>query len=91
MEKIPGKAKIFFRNVYKQILFENRILNRNLKNKKITEGIEEMEKKKRFYYNIKKEVKKNMIITKDNFITEKDDKIMIDELNKLFDYYGSIN
>ena len=91
LKKIPGKAQQFFRNVYKQILFENRILNKDLKNKKITEGIEEIEKKKRFYYKIKKEVKKNMIITKDNFITEKDDKIMIDELNKLFDYYGSIN
>jgi hypothetical protein len=90
LEKMPLPARKFFRMVYKQILYEKRILNKD-DTKNIIDEIEEMEKKKRFYSNIKKEVKRNMILTKDNFVTDKDDKRIIDEQKKMIDYYGNLD
>lgn len=90
LEKIPRVAKQFFRDVYKQILFEKRILNKAEK-KNIIDAIEEKQTKKKFYSEIKKEVKEKMILTKANLITDKDDKVLLDEQRKLFDFYGSLD
>ena len=32
-----------------------------------------------------------MILTKANLITDKDDKVLLDEQRKLFDFYGSLD
>ena len=89
LAKIPNVAKKFFRDVYKRILFEKRVLNK-VDKKNIIESIEEKEEKKKLNEDIKKEVKQRMILTKDNYITDKDDKKLIDEQKKLFDFYGNI-
>ena len=90
LAKIPNIAKKFFRDVYKQMLFEKRILNK-IDKKNIIESIEEKEEKKKFNEDIKKEVKQRMILTKENIITERDDKKLINEQKKLFDLYGTID
>ena len=32
-----------------------------------------------------------MIITRENIITEKDDKLLLEEQRKLFDFYGNLD
>lgn len=88
--KVPKIAKNFFREVYKQILFEKRILNK-IEKVNIIEAIEEKEMKKKFFNQFKDEVKQKMIITKENFVTEEDDKILLEEQKKLFDFYGNLD
>jgi hypothetical protein len=89
LQKIPHFAKKFFREVYKQMLYEGRILNKDTK-KEIIDEMEEYEMKKRFYESIKNEVRENMILTKDNIISEKDEKKFIEEERNMFGHYGSL-
>ena len=39
----------------------------------------------------KKDAYKKMFIMNDNIITEKDDKLIMDEQRKMFDYYGNLD
>ena len=90
LEKIPYIAKKFFRDVYKQILFEKRVLNK-VEKVTIMDAIEEKQTKKKLNEEIKKEAKEKMIITRENIITEKDDKLLLEEQRKLFDFYGNLD
>jgi hypothetical protein len=90
LEKIKGIAKKFFRDVYKQILFEKRILNK-IEKKNIIDAIEEKQTKKKLFEQIKKEAKEKMIITNDYIVTEEDDKKLLEEQRRLFDFYGNID
>ena len=85
----PKYARNFFYEVYKQILNEKRLLNKNEKSS-LAEAIEDIKKKKKREDNFKKEVIAQMLITKDNIITEKDDKDLLKEQKKLFDNYGNL-
>ncbi len=90
LSQISSKyAQKFFNDVYKQILTENRILNKNEKSA-LTEAFENIKKRKKRDEDFKKEVIAQMLITKDNIITEKDDKILLKEQKKLFDNYGNL-
>ena len=53
--------------------------------------MEKLLRRKKLKEQIKKETIKRMRIAKDNFITEKDDKILIDEEKKAFDLYGNLD
>ena len=90
LEKIPYAAKKFFREVYKQILFEKRVLNK-VEKTTIMDAIEEKQTKKKLYEQFKKEAKDKMIITRENIITDKDDKKLLEEQRKLFDFYGNLD
>lgn len=90
LEKIPDVAKKFFRDVYKQILFEKRVLNK-IEKSNIIDAIEEQQNKKKFSAQFKKEAKEKMLITKANIITEKDDKKLLEEQRKKFDFYGNLD
>ena len=90
LEKIKGIAKKFFRDVYKQILFEKRILNKTEK-KNIIDAIEEKRTKQKLFEQIKKEAKEKMIITKANLVTEEDDKKLLEEQRRMFDFYGNLD
>ena len=90
LKKIPKLAKKFFREVYKQILFEKRILNKIVKTN-IIDVIEEKQTRKKFNNQFKEEAKQTMIITKENLVTEKDDKILLEEQRKLFDFYDNLD
>jgi hypothetical protein len=91
LSKIENKyVKEFFRKVYRQILSEKRLLNKKDKND-VVDVKEEKKKKKRMEKEFKKEAYKKMIIMNDNIITEKDDKIILDEQRKMFDYYGNLD
>jgi len=91
LSKIENKyAKEFFREVYQQLLSEKRLLNKREKND-IVDVKEEKKKKKRMQKEFKKDAYKKMLIMNDNIITEKDDKIIIDEQRKMFDYYGNLD
>ena len=90
LSQISSKyAQKFFNDVYKQILTENRILNKNEKSA-LAEAFENIKKRKKRDEDFKKEVIAQMLITKDNIITEKDDKILLKEQKKLFDNYGNL-
>ena len=90
LEKIKGIAKKFFRDVYKQILFEKRILNKTEK-KNIIDAIEEKRTKQKLFEQIKKEAKEKMIITNANLVTEEDDKKLLEEQRRMFDFYGNLD
>ena len=90
LEKIKGIAKKFFRDVYKQILFEKRILNK-IEKKNIIDAIEEKQTKKKLFEQIKKEAKEKMIITNAYIVTEEDDKKLLEEQRRMFDFYGNID
>ena len=91
LSKIENKyAKEFFREVYRQILSEKRLLNKRDKND-IGDVKEEKKNKIRMEKEFKKDAYKKMVIMNDNIITEKDDKIILDEQRKMFDYYGSLD
>ena len=47
--------------------------------------------KKRLNNELKKATLQRMRITKDNLVTEKDDKILLEEQKKAFDYYGNLD
>ena len=87
---VPNFAKKFFREIYNRILFENRVLNKN-EDYNIKSEMEKLLRRKKLKEQIKKETIKRMRIAKDNFITEKDDKILIDEEKKEFDLYGNLD
>ena len=90
LAKIPYVAKKFFREVYKQILFEKRVLNK-VEKTTIMDAIEEKQTKKKLNEQFKKEAKDKMIITRENIITDKDDKKLLEEQRKLFDFYGNLD
>ena len=90
LEKIHGVAKKFFREVYNQILFEKRVLNK-VEKTNIFDAMEEKQNKKKLTEQFKKEAKDKMLITRANIITEKDDKRLLDEQKKLFDFYGNLD
>ena len=90
LEKIKGAAKKFFREVYKQILFEKRILNK-IDKSNIIDALEEQHSKKKLSEQFKKEAKEKMLLTRANIVTEEDDKKLLDEQRKLFDFYGNLD
>ena len=90
LEKIKGVAKKFFREVYKQILFEKRILNK-VERKNIIDAIEEKQTKKKLSEQFKKEAKEKMILTHNNMVTEEDDKKLLEEQRRMFDFYGNLD
>ena len=90
LEKIKGVAKKFFREVYKQILFEKRILNK-IDKSNIIDALEEQHSKKKLSEQFKKEAKEKMLLTRANIVTEEDDKKLLDEQRKLFDFYGNLD
>ena len=53
--------------------------------------MEEKQNKKKLTEQFKKEAKDKMLITRANIITEKDDKRLLDEQKKLFDFYGNLD
>ena len=87
---VPGFAKKFFRSIYNRILFENRVLN---KNEVLTmkTAIEKQYERKRLLLELKKATLQRMRVANDNIITEKDDKILIEEEKKILDYYGDLD
>ena len=87
---VPGFAKKFFRSIYNRILFENRILNKN-EVVYMKSLFEKYYGKKRLNNELKKATLQRMRITKDNLVTEKDDKILLEEQKKAFDYYGNLD
>lgn len=87
---IPDFAKKFFRDIYNRIMFENRVLNKN-EDYNIKSEIEKLDRKKKLRQQIKKAAIQRMRITKDNLITEKDDKIVIGEQRKEYDFYGNLD
>ena len=90
LKLVPGFAKKFFRGIYNRILFENRILNKNeVLNMKTV--IEKQYERKRLIEELKKTTIKRMRITNDNIITEKDDKILFDEMKKVLNFYGNLD
>ena len=88
LSKIPNICKSFFRKIYKQILFENRCLNKDNDVVKIN-----IYEKQIFLRKMKElfndEAHKNMILLKDNIVKNEDDIKAIKEHNK-YDYYGSV-
>ena len=87
---VPGFAKKFFRGIYNRILFENRILNKN-EVTNVKSVIEKYYGRKKLNDELKKATLQRMRITKDNLVTDKDDKILIEEQKKAFDYYGNLD
>lgn len=91
LSKIENKyAKEFFREVYQQILSEKRLLHKKDKYD-VVDVKEEKKKKKRMEKEFKKDAYKKMFNMNDNIITEKDDKLIMDEQRKMFDYYGNLD
>ena len=87
---VPDFAKKFFRDIYNRILFENRVLNKN-EIYTIKSAMEKLFNRKKLMSEIKKDTIRRMRITKDNFITEKDDQNLIEEQRKDFDFYGNLD
>ena len=53
--------------------------------------IEKQYERKRLIEELKKTTIKRMRITNDNIITEKDDKILFDEMKKVLNFYGNLD
>ena len=87
---VPKFAKNFFRSIYNKILFENRVLNKN-EILDMKTAIEKQYEKKRLLEEIKKATLKRMRITNDNMVTEKDDKVLLEEEKKILDSYGNLD
>jgi hypothetical protein len=87
---VPDFAKQFFRDIYNRILFENRVLNKN-EIYNIKSAMEKLFNRKKLMKEIKKDTIRRMRISKDNFITEKDDQNIIEEQKKNFDFYGNLD
>ena len=77
MSKIPLIAKKFFRNVYKQILYEQRILNKEEKTYNNFYQLKLMKDKNKKEFKLA--IKDRMEAFHDNYITEKDDELIIEE------------
>ena len=90
LELVPNFAKRFFRGIYKRILFENRLLNKN-EVYNFDDALEKLNIKKKLIKEIKKDTTQRMRLAKDNLITEKDDKELISEEKKQFDFYGNLD
>ena len=88
--KMPRFAKKFFREIYKKILFENRVLNK-IEVYNIDNAMEKLNLKKKLMKETKKDTTHRMRLAKDNLITEKDDKALINEQKKQFDFYGNLD
>ena len=54
-------------------------------------AIEKQYEKKRLLEEIKKATLKRMRITNDNMVTEKDDKVLLEEEKKILDSYGNLD
>ena len=87
---MPRFAKKFFREIYKKILFENRVLNK-IEVYNIDNAMEKLNLKKKLMKETKKDTTHRMRLAKDNIITEKDDKALINEQKKQFDFYGNLD
>jgi hypothetical protein len=87
---VPDFAKQFFRDIYNRILFENRVLNKN-EIYNIKSAMEKLFNRKKLMKELKKDTIRRMRISKDNFITEKDDQNIIEEQKKNFDFYGNLD
>ena len=59
--------------------------------KNIIDAIEEKRTKQKLFEQIKKEAKEKMIITNANLVTEEDDKKLLEEQRRMFDFYGNLD
>ena len=92
LSKIKSKVvKKYFRDVFRQMLFEKRTLNKDDKNI-LVERLEDQQGRKRRNMEIKKQAIQQMKYTQDNVITEKDDQKLLYDIKKTFmNYYGTLD
>ena len=86
----PKFAKKFFREIYKKILFDKRILNKHDKDILI-EKLEEQREREERNQEIKKEAYQQMKLTNDNIVTERDDQNLLNNRKLFTDYYGTLD
>ncbi len=88
LKKIPNPARNEFRKVYKKILNDDRILDKNTFNK--VDLYEAQLKKIKEAKRLKDEAYKTMYVLKENILTGREDKeVFKDEM--IFDNYGNID
>ena len=90
IDSIPDFAKKFFNEIYSLILFEDRVLCKN-DEYKYSNALEALIQRNKLNKEIKKEVIKRMKIANDFFVSDKDDKKLIEEQKKSFDFYGNLD
>ena len=88
LKAIPNIVKEEFRDCFKKILFQNRILNKSEPNKEniYEQRIKYLKEQKK----IQRETLENMYILKENIFTGKEDQQVFKE-EMVFDNYGNIN
>jgi hypothetical protein len=88
LKAIPNTVKEEFRDCFKKILFQNRILNKSEPNKEniYEQRIKYLKEQKK----IQRETLENMYILKENIFTGKEDQQVFKE-EMVFDNYGNIN
>ena len=88
LKAIPNIVKEEFRDCFKKILFQNRILNKTEPNKEniYEQRIKYLKEQKK----IQRETLENMYILKENIFTGKEDQQVFKE-EMVFDNYGNIN
>ena len=87
---VPGFAKKFFRDIYNRILFENRVLSKK-EEYNIKSAMEKLMRRKKLITELKRDTIQRMRIARDNLVTEQDDKNLIGEQKKAFDFYGNLD